>query len=554
MNPTELKQHYIRIIEEMQKNPALLRDKMWRLENLYVISTKRGRKSIFKLNRAQRHFLQNRKPRNIILKSRQHGFSTLITLWILDYILFSPNKDGLAIAHTREEMSNIFDKKAKFAILNLPDDIRNLINFKQNSRSKLQILFKDSSVSTFGVATSGRSGTYQYIHISEFGKLAKAYPQRAEEVITGTFPSVPFDGEIFIESTAEGATGRYYDMFMEAMENKARGIEAVFQVEFYPHFYNWTWDDDGIQNMVKEIMPARDMQSNADINWAEYQVLHNLTDRELTFYYLTWISVGKDINRLNQEYPTTIDEAFISTGKPYFNARKVVDCIQKAKDPEAFDIYSKEVTETYNGPLLVYRKPEPNRSYVIGGDVAEGLSTGDYSTLTVVDIASRDICAIYRSHIPPDEFYEICATIGRWYNTALLAIEVNKDGLWVNNELERNGYTNLYYRQKLDDVTKTMTKMFGWRTDRASRDSMLTEMRSVFSETDFLSLPLLNEMMSFVRNSRGRPEAMGGKHDDLIVSTAIAYQVRKLLFSENFKLNKSSVKPTSHLDIIFGLR
>ena len=552
MNPSELKQHFEKVIAQIRANPELLKDKMWRLENLYVISTRRGKKSIFKMNRAQRHFIANKRPRNIILKSRQLGFSTLITLWILDYILFSPNKDGLAIAHTREEMSNIFDKKAKFAILNLPDDLRNLINFKQNSKSKLQIAFKDSSVSTFGVSTSGRSGCYQYVHISEFGKLAKAYPQRAEEVITGTFPAVPFDGEIFIESTAEGAVGRYYEMFMEAMENKARGVEGVFQVEFYPHFYNWTWDDDEMA-LRKDIISVADMQPNNDINWPEYQKLHSLTDKEMSFYYLTWISVGKDINRLNQEYPTTIDEAFISTGKPYFSARKVVECIAKSAEPETFDAIEGEIVDMYNGPLMVYEKPEPNKSYVIGGDVAEGLSTGDYSTLTCIEVATRKICAIYRGHVPPDEFYRVCSTLGKFYNNALLAIEVNKDGLWVNNELERSGYNNLYYRQKLDDVTKQMTKQFGWRTARDTRDSMLSEMLSVFSSMEFTCLPLLKEMMAFVRNSRGRPEAMAGNHDDLIISTAIAFQVRKLLFSEDFKINKGTAKPTSRLDIIFGM-
>lgn len=552
MTPSELKEHFDGVIAKIKENPAILKDKMWRVENLYVISTRRGRKGIFKLNRAQRHFIEHMKSRNIILKSRQLGFSTLITIWILDHILFSPNKNGLAIAHTREEMSNIFDNKAKFAILNLPDEIRELINFKQNSKSKLQIMFKDKSVSTFGVATSGRSGSYQYVHISEFGKLAKATPNRAEEVITGTFPAVPFDGEIFIESTAEGATGRYYEMFMEALEDKSKGVDGVFQVKFYPHFYNWTWDDVEM-DLRKDIIDVKDMQPNADINWSEYQKIHGLSDREISFYYLTWLSVGKDLNRLNQEFPTTIDEAFVASGKPYFNTRKVIDCINKAAEPNMYETIGQDIVETYNGPLLVYKKPETNRSYVIGGDVAEGLSTGDFSTLTVIDIQTRDICAVYRNHIPPDEFYEACMAVGRWYNNALLAVEVNKDGLWVNNELDRNGYRNLYYRQKIDDVTKNMTKMFGWRTDKATRDSMLTEMRSVFAEKDFPALPLLQEMMAFVRNSRGKPEAMAGNHDDLVVSTAIAYMVRKLLFSEDFKPNKDELKPTSKLDIMFGM-
>ena len=90
-------------------------------------------------------------------------------------------------------MTDIFDKKAKFAIMNLPDEIKRIFNFKTSSKTKLQVEFGDGSVSSFGVSLSGRSGTYHYVHISEYAKLSKQFPQRAEEVITGTLPAVPFD-------------------------------------------------------------------------------------------------------------------------------------------------------------------------------------------------------------------------------------------------------------------------------------------------------------------------------------------------------------------------
>ena len=134
----------------------------------------------------------------------------------------------------------------------------------------------------------------------------------------------------------------------------------------------------------------------------------------------------------------------------------------------------------------------------------------------------------------------------------MLAIESNKDGIWVNDEVERSGYENIYYRQRIDDVTRQVSKTFGWRTDKNTRDAMLTEMRAVFTEKDFLVEPLLDEMQSFVRNSRGKPEAMSRKHDDLIISTAIAYMVSKLWFVGGAsKLNQDD-KPKSHMDLIFA--
>lgn len=549
MNATQLKQHWADTIAKLKANPELLRDKRWRLENLYVINTKSKGKQIFKLTRAQKHFLDNIRNRNIILKSRQLGFSTLITLWILDETLFKQNKEALAIAHVKEGMTDIFDKKAKFAIMNFPDEIKGIFDFKTNSKTKLTIQFADGSQSTFGVALSGRSGTYQYVHISEYAKLSKMFPQRAEEVMSGTLPAVPMDGFVFIESTAEGASGSYYDTYMDALDAKSRGSEALFKVQFYPHFYNWTWDDMELDN-ITEIIPISAMQ-RGNIDWESYQTQHSLSDKEMTYYYMRWLSLKKDVERLNQEYPTTADEAFISTGKPYFDQKKILECKMMVQEPEYFDVIGREVVDVYAGPLMVWKKPQPKRAYVIGGDTAEGLHNGDYSTLTVIDVETREIQAIYKSQIPPDEFYEVCIAVGNWYNTALLAVEVNKDGLWVNNELERNGYTNLYYRQRIDDVTKQVANSFGWRTDRQSRDSMLTELRSVFTDVAFVQAPLLDEMISFVRNARGKPEAVLGKHDDVIMATAIAYMVRKLWYVENFKQQTTQAKPSTKMDLIF---
>jgi len=549
MNATQLKQHWANIMEILKTNPELLGNKMWRLENLYIINTKSKGKQIFKLTRAQKHFLENIRNRNIILKSRQLGFSTLITLWILDETLFKPNKEALAIAHVKEGMTDIFDKKAKFAIMNFPDEIKGIFNFKTNSKTKLTIQFSDGSQSTFGVALSGRSGTYQYVHISEYAKLSKMFPQRAEEVMSGTLPAVPMDGFVFIESTAEGASGSYYDTYMDALDAKSRGSEALFKVQFYPHFYNWTWDDMELDN-ISEIIPVSAMQ-RGNIDWESYQAQHNLSDKEMTYYYMRWLSLKKDVERLNQEYPTTPDEAFISTGKPYFDQKKILECKMMVQEPEYFDVIGREVVDVYAGPLMVWKKPQPKRAYVIGGDTAEGLHNGDFSTLTVIDVETREIQAIYKSQIPPDEFYEVCIAVGNWYNNALLAVEVNKDGLWVNNELERSGYTNLYYRQRIDDVTKQVANSFGWRTDRQSRDSMLTELRSVFTDVAFTQAPLLDEMISFVRNARGKPEAVLGKHDDVIMATAIAYMVRKLWYVENFKQQNTQTKPSTKMDLIF---
>ena len=111
------KDHNIKILTLLEENPNLIKSQEWRLNNLYWIVTKRGDKQVFTMNRAQKHFydtyLNVPTPyhRHCILKSRQLGFTTFIDIYILDCILFQPNKEGIVIAHKVEDATQIFDKK-----------------------------------------------------------------------------------------------------------------------------------------------------------------------------------------------------------------------------------------------------------------------------------------------------------------------------------------------------------------------------------------------------------------------------------------------------------
>ena len=149
------------------------------------------------------------------------------------------------------------------------------------------------------------------------------------------------------------------------------------------------------------------------------------------------------------------------------------------------------------------------------------------------------------------EFSTIAYRVGRWYNNALLAIEVNKDGLWVNDNLQRSGYPNLYFREQIDDITKNMQKYFGWRTDMKSRDTMLTELKTQFLKVDIKFKDILMEMMSFIRNKRGKPEAVSGHHDDTIIATSIAMEVAKQRFHSGFFIDTSESNKTM-LEVLFG--
>src|SRR3990167_10987480 len=224
-----------------------LLDKEWRVNNLYKIMDKKRNLIKFKRNKAQKDFNEKKWSRNLILKSRQLGFTTDECIDSLDDVLFSKNTECLLIAHNLDAAKAIFDKKIELAWKNIRPEIKGLYKVDANTAQTLKFEFGEGSFSSIAVDTSGRSGTYNRVHITEFADLCKKYPNKVKDIIEGTIPAVPTNGRVDIESTSQGASGEFFEMFMQAWE---RG-EPKYPVEYKAHFYNWQWDEE-IESMVPE--------------------------------------------------------------------------------------------------------------------------------------------------------------------------------------------------------------------------------------------------------------------------------------------------------------
>ena len=225
--------------EQIEEIKSKLDDQLWRLENLYWITDTEGRRIKFKMNQVQKHLYRNRWFRNLILKSRQHGVTTFVAIFFLDSVLFESNQNALIIAHTQGDARKIFDQKVKYAFDNLPEWLKG--QFKVNVDNTNMLKF-DTNGSSISVATSGRSGTYQYLHISEFGVLCIRYPEKAKEIVRGTLNTAHVGKSIiFIESTAKGRAGYFYDYCQKAILDKSAGKELTamdWRFFFFPWYEN----------------------------------------------------------------------------------------------------------------------------------------------------------------------------------------------------------------------------------------------------------------------------------------------------------------------------
>lgn len=119
--------------EILKKN---LKDRFWRLNNLYFITDKKGKKVKFRMTPEQFEYFNGMHTRNIILKARQLGFTTLVCIVQLDAALFESAKCAL-IAHTLNDAKRLFREKVKYAYDNLPAVIRRANPAKNDSVGEL---------------------------------------------------------------------------------------------------------------------------------------------------------------------------------------------------------------------------------------------------------------------------------------------------------------------------------------------------------------------------------------------------------------------------------
>ena len=279
-----------------------LSDPWWRLNNLYYIKDKKGKKVKFKPNWAQKWLYNNMWYLSIILKARQLGMTTFIQIFMLDRCLFNDNISAGVVAHKKEDAEEFFSDKIKFAYDNLPADLRK----QRPATSDTARTLKFKNGSKIVVGTSMRSGTYQYIHISEFGKMCAKFPDKAEEVITGTLNTLEPGQIAFIESTAEGPFGEFYDMCRTA-EDLTTAVENE-QTEFTSmdwkfFFFPWHKHPDYVLHEKVEI------PEKLEVYFRELRLEHNIDLRpEQKAWYVKKAAEQKD--KMKQEYPSTPAEAF----------------------------------------------------------------------------------------------------------------------------------------------------------------------------------------------------------------------------------------------------
>ena len=508
-------------------NPCIAMDY---IENCLKIKTKSGTVVPFRLNDAQRKLYAVAKRqqdagkpvRLIILKARQLGFSTLTEGLIFHACATRKNVNALIVAHREDATANLF-RMSKLFYDELPAPVKPMLRasnaqelvFENPSKLRSEREARPGLRSRIRCATAGgrgigRSDTLQCVHLSEYAFWPDGADGKASTLagILQAVPSLP-GTMVVIESTANG-----FEDFKERWDAAVAG-----ENDFEPVFFAWFENPD----YSMPVVPGTEWTPEERDLKAAYQ----LTDGQLQ--WRRWCianNCGGSLDMFRQEYPASPGEAFLHSGTGVFDNEQIVLRLERLPEPAGRGEFADgEWTESETGAITLYELPEEGVPYVLGGDTAgEG---SDYFTAIVIDNVSGRIAAKLRQKYSEPEYVRQIFALGRFYNDALVAIETNFSTYPVM-KLQEMEYPNQYSREREDTYTRQMRKSYGFRTDRQSRPRAIANLVEVFSSHPewFTDRELLEEMLTFCYNEDHRPEALAGKHDDLVMGAAITYAVR----------------------------
>ena len=177
-----------------------------------------------------------------------------------------------------------------------------------------ELIFANNS--SIRVSTSMRSGTLQYLHISEYGQLCANFPEKAREVRTGALNTIQAGQVVFIESTADGHEGHFYDL-CEAAQTRQRMGSPLTPLDFKFNFFPW-W-----KAPEYEIDPAGVIIDDTFRRY--FDTLEELHGISLSAAQRAWYVKKSDtqLEDMKREYPSTPEEAFEASVEGAYYAQQM---------------------------------------------------------------------------------------------------------------------------------------------------------------------------------------------------------------------------------------
>lgn len=464
----------------------------------------------------------NNEPfRIVILKARQLGISTMTEAIISALTMTHHDKNALIVGHTPESTAKIFSM-AKLYHDSLPVPLQPMVKYSNsktltfenpshdpNELRKNPGLRSSIKVALAGSSGIGRGSTYNYMHLSEVAFWDEHEGLSIEDQMTGLLQTLPIAGRsvLVVESTANGFN--YFKRLWDRAVNGENGFIPLFIPWFTMKEYRQAYHG---EELTQEELDLKEQYhlDNEQLMWRRYAID---------------TLCGGSVDQFHQEYPSYPEEAFLTSGNPVFNTDIVYRRLQAVTDPIRTGNFSEgKLINDPNGVIRIWKEPEAGHVYAIGADTAgEG---SDFFRAYVMDKADMHQVAALSMQTDEGFFEKQLMQLGYYYNTAMLGVEVNFSS-YTTMKLQEDGYRNQYVREVEDTFLNKTVKRYGFRTTQVTRPiiiSMLVDYLKDYS--NMIEDPdLLKEMLTFVRNDKGRAEAASGEHDDCVMAMAITVYI-----------------------------
>ncbi len=480
------------------------------LENWFYIVNKRGKTVRLILNDTQRKYLKNRSRRDIILKARKQGISTLKCAEYFYETCFRENSRSTVLAHDLRTAGELLGK-IHFAYDHLPTFLRPIVG-ESGRKNRTGLTFTSRpdgsplnttyNIGTAGNKELGRGWDIDNLHLSEY-----AFYDAPEAIIKGAMEAMRIGGNVSIESTANG-----FNDFHRIWDEAQSGYG-----QFKPHFFAW-FDDP--TDMVEHVSPE-ELEQLTPLE-LETQKTYKLTDNQIVWYHYKARDLRENVR---QEFPDTPESAFIASGSPVFDVDKLQLLKKKA------EAVTPVLTED-SGQLVIWHKYDTseNKRYIIGADTSQGVPNGDFSHATVIDNETYEDVAALHGLWTPNVFAKKLAALALRYGNALIAVERNNHGHSVLNTLINTlHYGNLFYYRDYDTPVGRPT--VGFHVNVKSKPQIIDLLANIIIDgsTKFNDPHFCSEAMTYVyTDAKGHTSAQVGTHDDRVMAMAIAMRVAEL--------------------------
>lgn len=454
--------------------------------------------------------------RIITLKARQLGISTLCEGIAFLWAFLHPGTNGAVVSHTDGQAMQLFEMTKRYWE-NWP--LKVLFKVKYNTRRQLQWQDTQSNLRVITAKNTDtlRGSTIHALHASEV-----AFWDDPETLWGGLEPSIPNRHGTFVclESTANGVGNWFHEEWQRA---------ELGESAFSPLFFPW------YRHSATRIYGTT--LTTVDLDVEERALYRTMTDEglsqesilaSLAFRRVEVRKKGEDW--FHQEYPSTAEEAFLTSGNPIFPPVAVKECYNKKTGAQGRLYRTGRGDVVFepdpNGPLTIYVRPHPDPRpdrYFVGGDPAE-THTGDPACMQVIHRHTLEQVAVYHGHPTPGEFGEQMMLLGDFYGHAMLCPEVEGGGTVAIDRIIRSGYGNVWSWKK-PDRTSTGASTWGWLTSYQTKRWAIGTLKSLIIDRsiNIHDSRTYHELLNFVEHPNGELGNVGRSgHDDTVMAFAIA--------------------------------